>query len=400
MDKKEINIKLIILDIFPSLEEVNNNNSEIITISFKDNDLSYELADLLSSKKELDLTFPQNTVNTKINLNKDEILYASGLLPLKNSDQWVTLSYENKKPIGNSSLALSLINCIKLKINCKIISGDAMMNMNDSNFSNIIKKNKAKLNQKKMTALRKINNENHVSQELLVTEENVKANKLYESEAKSPKPNPYTTINKNHTKKIELSEMKANKKTTKFNYSSLRNENIKNLSLAIPSTSKNSFKNGSKKNGGPDPVEASLSTELKPKHKNRAEKRSYEEINNLDLNTKKMKNNKSSIGIHIKNSNSTKNIKKRKSDGNQQINLIDNMTDQNKNKKEKEKEKNNKKNKKEKTNLNKKKSCDNVNRINANSEDKLMKSSRMNNNELKNITKSSEMFKEDGKLYN
>ena len=404
MDKKEIIIKLIILDIFPSLEEVNDNNSEIITISFQDNDLSYELADLLSSKKELDLTFPQNTTNAKINLNKEEILYASGLLPIKNSDQWVTLSYENKKPIGNSSLALSLINCIKLKINCKIISGDAMMNMNESNFSNIIKKNKAKLNQKKMTALRKLNNENHVSQELLVTEENVKPNKLYESESKSPQPNPYTTINKNHTKKIELSEMKANKKATKFNYSSLRNENIKNLSLAIPSTSKNSFKNGSKKNGGPDSVVASLSTEMKPKHKNRAEKRSYEEINNLDLNTKKMKNNKSSIGIHIKNSNSTKNIKKRKSDAIQQINLIDNITDQNKNKKEKEKEKekekNNKKNKKEKTNLNKKKSCDNVNKINTNSEDKLMKSSRMNNNELKNITKSSEMFKGDGKLYN
>lgn len=51
MDKKEIIIKLIILDIFPSLEEVNDNNSEIITISFQDNDLSYELADLLSSKK-------------------------------------------------------------------------------------------------------------------------------------------------------------------------------------------------------------------------------------------------------------------------------------------------------------------------------------------------------------
>ena len=404
MDKKEIIIKLIILDIFPSLEEVNDNNSEIITISFQDNDLSYELADLLSSKKELDLTFPQNTTNAKINLNKEEILYASGLLPIKNSDQWVTLSYENKKPIGNSSLALSLINCIKLKINCKIISGDAMMNMNESNFSNIIKKNKAKLNQKKMTALRKLNNENHVSQELLVTEENVKPNKLYESESKSPQPNPYTTINKNHTKKIELSEMKANKKATKFNYSSLRNENIKNLSLAIPSTSKNSFKNGSKKNGGPDSVVESLSTEMKPKHKNRAEKRSYEEINNLDLNTKKMKNNKSSIGIHIKNSNSTKNIKKRKSDAIQQINLIDNITDQNKNKKEKEKEKekekNNKKNKKEKNNLNKKKSCDNVNKINTNSEDKLMKSSRMNNNELKNITKSSEMFKGDGKLYN
>jgi hypothetical protein len=276
--------------------------------------------------------------------------------------------------------------------------------MSESNFSNIIKKNKAKLNQKKMTVLKKLNNENHISQELLVTEENVKSNKLYESETKSPQPNPYTTINKNHTKKIDLTEMKANKKTTKFNYSSLRNENIKNLSLAIPATSKNSFKNSSKKSGGPDSVVASLSTEMKPKHKNRAEKRSYEEISNLDLNTKKMKNNKSSVGIHIKNSNSTKNIKKRKSDAIQQINHIDNMTDQNKNKKEKEKEKekekNNKKNKKEKSNLNKKKSCDNVNRINSNSEDKLVKSSRMNKKELKNITKSSEMFKGDGRLYN
>ena len=206
MDKKEIIIKLILLDIFPSLEEVNNNNSEIITISFQDNDLTYDIADLLLSKKELDLEFSQNTINAKINLNKDQILYASGLLPIKNSEQWITLSYENKKTQGNSSLALSLINCIKLKINCKIISGDTMMNISESNFSNIIKKNKAKLNQKKMTALRKINNENHISQELLVTEENAKSNKLFESETKSPQPNPYTTINKNHTKKIELSE--------------------------------------------------------------------------------------------------------------------------------------------------------------------------------------------------
>ena len=65
MDKKEIIIKLIILDIFPSLEEVNDNNSEIITISFQDNDLSYELADLLSSKKELDLTFKYDKCKDK-----------------------------------------------------------------------------------------------------------------------------------------------------------------------------------------------------------------------------------------------------------------------------------------------------------------------------------------------
>ena len=281
-----------------------------------------------------------------------------------------------------------------------------MMNISESNFSNIIKKNKAKLNQKKMTALRKINNENHISQELLNTEENIKPNKIYESEAKSPQPNPYTTINKNHNKKIDLSEVKANKKTTKFNYSSLRNENIKDLSLGIPSTTKNSFKNGNKKSGGPDSGVVSPSTELKPKPKNRADKRSFEKINNLDLNSKKIKTNKSSIGINIKNSNSTKNIKKRKSDTIQQVNLIDNMTDQNKNKKEKgekgkdkDKDKNNKKYKKEKNNLNKKKSCDNVNIINPNIDSKLMKSSRMNNNELKNVTKSSEMFQADGQLF-
>ena len=46
MEKNEsnnqINIKLLIIEIFPPLEEINDNNSEI-TISFEDNIMKYHL---------------------------------------------------------------------------------------------------------------------------------------------------------------------------------------------------------------------------------------------------------------------------------------------------------------------------------------------------------------------
>ena len=377
--ENKINIKIILLDIFPSLEEVNNNNSDITTISFQDNNLSYNLSEFLSTKKEISLTFSQNTSKAKLTLYKNDIIYASGLLSLKNNEQWITLEYENKKAQTNSNIALSLLDCIKLKINCKIISGD----VSENNYVNIVKKNKEKLRQK-LNAIKKFNDDENIdsSIELFNTEGNMRSNRSYEKEEKSQGLSISTIINKNKEKKIginlENNNKLNNKKMTKAT------EKLNQISLTIPSTSKNLDRIGNNKKKS-NLEKASLFTEINSKTKNKTVKRSYENINNLNLNSKKQ----------CKNSNSTKNMKKRKSSGAQKLNLEESY-----NKKENGKnEKMDKNIKKDKKKIRKKKSFDKANRISRNVEDnKLMKSSDITEKELNSISK--EKIKENNKLYN
>lgn len=376
--ENKINIKIILLDIFPSLEEVNNNNSDITTISFQENNMSYKLSELLSSKNEISLTFPQNTSKAKLTIYKNNIIYASGLFSLKNSDQWITLEYENKKDQFNSNIALSLLDCIKLKINCKTISGETTEN----NYVNIVKKNKERLRQK-LNALKKFNDDENMdsSNELFITEGNMRTNRSYQREEKSHGLSASTTINKIKEKKIGISLTNNNKSNNKN--MAKATEKLKHISLTIPSTSKNSDKIGNNKMKS-DSDKTSLFTEVNSKTKNKSGKRSYENINNLNLNSKK----------EHKNSNSTKNMKKRRSNEIKKLNLEESL-----NKKESEKseknEKMNKKSKKGKTNVIKKKSFDKTNRISRNVEDnKIM----MTEKELSNVSK--EKLKGNNKLYN
>ena len=166
MENKESNsqtiIKILILEIFPPLNELTNNNSEIITISFQDksndNDLIFNLTDLFINQKELELSFSSKTSSIKIILNKNDSLYTSGQLPLKNGDQWTTLTYDNKKYQNNSNIASTLMDCLKLKIQCKIISGYDTINKIEfirKNF-NVNKKSKPTINEKKKLGKKKI----------------------------------------------------------------------------------------------------------------------------------------------------------------------------------------------------------------------------------------------------
>ena len=138
----QIIVKLVIIDIFPSIEEINKKNSDIITISFQNNDkdLIFNLSDLLLYKKEIELSYPKKLTNIKIMIYKNDILYASGFLNLKNKEQWITMSYGNKKREGNSNLAFNLIDCIKIKICCKIMLKNEFINIIENNINNMTKK--------------------------------------------------------------------------------------------------------------------------------------------------------------------------------------------------------------------------------------------------------------------
>ena len=112
----------------------------------------------------------------------------------------------------------------------------------------------------------------------------------------------YITINKNSIKKIELSHKSnkgANWKLNYLNYNNLRIDNIKNKSSAYPLNAKNSHKLFHKKKGEDEII--GLSTEIKPKRKNKTNKQSLEDININSINKK----NKSCSGIKIENSKSS-----------------------------------------------------------------------------------------------
>ena len=130
MDKNTI-IKLTLIDIFPSLEEIEHNNKEDISIIFQGINIFYNLKDILLNKKDIYIKkhFPKNTL--MISLVQSINILATGILTIKTGKQWVTFSYENKKKSPSANFALSLMDCIKINISCLVIYN------NTENFNNI-----------------------------------------------------------------------------------------------------------------------------------------------------------------------------------------------------------------------------------------------------------------------
>ncbi len=385
----QIIVKLVIIDIFPSIEEINKKNSDIITISFQNNDkdLIFNLSDLLLYKKEIELSYPKKLTNIKIMIYKNDILYASGFLNLKNKEQWITMSYGNKKREGNSNLAFNLIDCIKIKICCKIMLKNEFINIIETSINNMPKKNTVILNKKNKALSKKKINLNQMFQDSINTEENRKSNRYADTNMKISSPNVSTTINKNNIKKIELSGSRTNNfnnKKINFDYTNIKND-LRNISLSIHSNSKKSLKIYGKKNV--DGELPTLTTEIKPFKKDGALKKKFEELAQLNLIEKKNNKNKSYNKMRIDVNTSNKNIKKRKSGGICHVNLMGSLYTTTSNFIQKEEK--NRRNKKEKNNYIKK----------SHASDNILMNSN-NEQEIRNLTCSSEIYENNGKLLN
>ena len=159
-NEKIIRIKL--LDIFPSIKELQQQQNDL-DIIFQGLDIFYNLIELLKSKIELTIN-TKNKTSIIISLIKSNNIFATCVFNIKQGEQWVTFSYENKKK-KEASFAQSLIDCIKLKLNCEI-------------SKNIIKKKKSKninLNSKKINNnIKNINPKNISNYTTYTTEENNK----------------------------------------------------------------------------------------------------------------------------------------------------------------------------------------------------------------------------------
>ena len=122
---RETIIKLKLLDIFPSIIELEQQQNEI-SIIFQGLDTFYNLYDLLKTKTEITLNAKTKS-SIIISLIKCDNIFATSIFNIKQGEQWITFSYENKKK-KELSFVQSLIDCIKIRLNCEF----------DKNISNII----------------------------------------------------------------------------------------------------------------------------------------------------------------------------------------------------------------------------------------------------------------------
>ena len=129
-------IKILILDLFPSYSELNPRDEEILII-FEGLNFFFNLKDLLTTHNKIEL-MNYNQSSIIVSLIKSNNIIASGNINLKHGEQWVTMNSESKKR-SNMNLALSLIDCIKLKIFCEIkhINKNGV-NTNISNINNTL----------------------------------------------------------------------------------------------------------------------------------------------------------------------------------------------------------------------------------------------------------------------
>ena len=130
MDKNII-IKLTLIDIFPTIEEIENNSNEDISIIFQGLNKFYNLKDLLLSKRDIYINKSMSKNTLIISLVQSIDLLAIGFLKIKSGKQWITFSYQNKK----KSLSTKRFKILENKLNifqCK--------------NNNIIKKNLFNIN--------------------------------------------------------------------------------------------------------------------------------------------------------------------------------------------------------------------------------------------------------------
>ena len=245
MESKDSNsskIKIILLDIFPSFEDLENQDKKGLSIIFHGINKFYNLKEIISQKEEIILT--PNLAQTKmvISIIQNTDILATGQMIIKHGTQWVTFSYENKEKSSQTNIVLNLIDCIKINILCEIPNKNQNNTKKRNNSIEFPDKkdNKLNLNKnfKKMIKNNKINKKNHNnSQENQNNELLESYNNYFNATVKKKNSNDFnlndqmlSTITKEHNKKYEIYNSNNNNLNNSLNclYKQF-NYNYKNL---------------------------------------------------------------------------------------------------------------------------------------------------------------------------
>jgi hypothetical protein len=224
-----LKIRLILLDIFPSFEDLKKQYKEGLSIIFHGINMFYNLEELISQKQEIVLSPHQSKKKLMISIIKLTDILATGQLQVKQGTQWVTFLYENKEKPTQGNLALNLIDCIKINILVDILSENNLSKRNNSieiperkEIKNKLnKKSKDSFNFQKITKLHNIyktayhnNSQEHYNSEII---DNNLVNQTFSS------------ITKEYNKKIDINNNLNN--SINFLYKEFINNNNNIYSL-------------------------------------------------------------------------------------------------------------------------------------------------------------------------
>lgn len=221
MDSKDSNsskIKIMLLDIFPSFEDLENQDKKGLSIIFHGINKFYNLKELISQKEEIIIA--PNLTQTKmvISIIQNTDILATGQMIIKHGTQWVTFSYENKEKSSQGNLVRNLIDCIKINILCEISSKNQNNTKKRNNSIEFPEKkdNKLNLNKKfenfkKMIKNNKINKKNHNNSQENHNTELIESYNYFNATVKKKNSNDFnlndqvlSSITKEPNKKYEI----------------------------------------------------------------------------------------------------------------------------------------------------------------------------------------------------
>ena len=144
-DSIKFKYKIEIIDIFPTIEEITQNNTDKMTLEIPILKEEIILNDLTSKNKNI-IYFNEEIKSLNFILSKNNNPFAGTNVTLTKGSQWITFKYENTNNVSNNnknkknSLALSLIDCIKIKILFSDFNNDNHNNSINNNINNNYKK--------------------------------------------------------------------------------------------------------------------------------------------------------------------------------------------------------------------------------------------------------------------
>ena len=112
---QNIEVKIILLEIKPSLKTLETNNEEI-SIIFQGINVVYNLKKLLLSKTEIIINNCKNSI--LISLIKSDNIFATSLFNITYGEQWIYFNYDLKNSSIINLNKKTINNRIKIKIKC------------------------------------------------------------------------------------------------------------------------------------------------------------------------------------------------------------------------------------------------------------------------------------------
>jgi len=223
-DSNSSRIKIILLDIFPSFEDLENQDKKGLSIIFHGINKFYNLKELVSQKEEINIVPNLTQTKMAISIIQSTDILATGQMIIKHGTQWVTFSYENKEKLSQGNLVLNLMDCIKINILCEISNKNQNNTKKRNNSIEFPDKKDSKLNLnkkfenfKKTIKNNKLNKKNHNNSQENYNSELIESYNYFNATVKKKNSNDFnlndqvlSTITKEHNKKYEINNNNNN----------------------------------------------------------------------------------------------------------------------------------------------------------------------------------------------